>query len=213
MAIYPVILSLSNPDPGCLSIGGDVAVLRVLLLKLPRTQEGTGEVNDERVGQLQMLGDVDPVAQEHVVASQNGDTVELDRRIRVEALEHEVAGFTLEDLRALKGPAVAPSLFAYPLHVELIQAYEGVWNSCKSVNIYFLSLIYPFSQVDLNERPPAIYLPAIVLEIHMDHRRDLGHWEPSVIVAGVGLAEFPAGDKLLTVRSSRHCEVGQVTLD
>lgn len=104
-----MILRLSHPQPSRLPVVRKVAMLLVLPLDLPPTEQGAVEVNDERVIlRSKQRRDFHPVGKEHVVARENDLVVQFDGRERVETAKEEVDGLAGEQLRAGEKGAIRP---------------------------------------------------------------------------------------------------------
>lgn len=87
-----MILRLAHAQPANLAVVRNEPILGVFFLQSSPTQQRAVEVNNQlvRVGPSQHVGDVDTMGEEHVVAFENRDAVQLDMGECVESVEHEI---------------------------------------------------------------------------------------------------------------------------
>jgi hypothetical protein len=142
---------------------------------------------------LQLLGDVNAVVNEHVVALQNRFAVELDGGVGVESIESEnMLGVTRCLLDFGQLDFVSPRFVPNPLAVELVEAEEGIFDPGEAS-------VWPSIY---HHQRSAILL--MVQEVQMHIRRYSFHGKPFI---RVGLLERPAGSEWLGLGGFRHRSV------
>lgn len=126
---YPVILCFPHRQPRVVAVPAPPSVLGVLIHKLPPAKVRRVKLNDELVilaAVHQVLRDIDPLRDEHVVRLQDGLAVQLDRGKGVEPVKRQHRLGPVELLGRGKGGPVDPDRLTDPLHLELILARERI---------------------------------------------------------------------------------------
>jgi hypothetical protein len=124
-----MVLSFPCSEPGHVCIEANPFVFWMGIFDLSTFQQCRAEVNLQRVvfAIFEILRDVYPMRNKHVVAFQDNLSIDLDGRKSVEAIENK-----LMDLAVFRGPnfwkfsPVCPTLVRDPFTFELVETKKGV---------------------------------------------------------------------------------------
>jgi hypothetical protein len=124
-----MILRLPRRQPSHITVEANPFMFRMGVFDLLSLGQSRPEVDFQHVAtsHLQLLGDVNAMVDEHVVALENSLAIELDGGVGIESIEgKDVLGATwsLLDLRQVY--LISPGFVAHPLAVELVEAQERV---------------------------------------------------------------------------------------
>jgi hypothetical protein len=174
-----MVLSFSCSEPGHVCIEANPFVLRMGIFDLSAFQQCRPELNLQLVvfAIVDVLCDVYPIRNEHIVAFKDNISIDFDGRERVKAFENEFV-----DLAVFRGSdfwkfcPVCPTLVRDPLAFELIETKEGVRDAGK-----------PEVSRD-HEKIAYFRLHIICDQVKMYIGGHCFYWHP---VVQVGLFEFP----------------------
>lgn len=119
-----MILSFPCSEPGHICIKTDPFVFGMSVLDLPTLIKCRAEVNFQNISTtaLELLCDVYPMRNEHVVAFENNISVDLNRGERVEAIENKFVNLSFSGRsNTRKLCSVGPIFVGHPFTFELVE--------------------------------------------------------------------------------------------